>query len=151
AAAAAPGALTVSYHLASAPSPTTSVSFEVTLFNHSAQPVKLDGTTLRYWIDGDASTTAVAIDWASIGTSSVDAKVASSPQGNQAGYLEIGFHDVTLPAYGTTGPILVRYHRIDWGSFDPSRDDSFGRSTADQPWPRIGLYQDGRLVSGKLP
>lgn len=147
----APQSLTVSYHLASAPGPVTSVSFEVTLFNHNVQPVNLSGTTLRYWMDGDSSTTAVAVDWAAIGTSSVDAKVVSSRQGNQLGYIEIGFHDVTLPSYGASGPILVRYHLVNWGSFDPSRDYSFGRFTADRSWPRIGLYQDGRLVSGTLP
>lgn len=147
----APQSLAVSYHLSSAPKPTNSVSFVVTLFNHGGQSVKLSGTTLRYWIDGNASATAVAVDWADVGTSSVDAKVVSSRQGNQNGYLEIGFRDVTLPAYGTSGPILVRYHRVDWQSFDPSRDYSFGRFTADQPWPRIGLYQDGRLITGQLP
>lgn len=149
--AAAPGSLQVSYHLVSAPAPTTSVSFEVTLFNHSGQPVKLFGTTLRYWLNGNDLNMAVAVDWADIGDSQVTARVVSSRQGNQNGYLEIGFHDATLPAYGTSGPILLRYHRTDWGTFDPSRDFSFGRTTSDQPWPRIGLYQNSHLVSGNLP
>ncbi len=147
----APESLSVSYHLASAPSPTTSVSFEVTLFNHRGQPVKLSGTTLRYWIDGNSATTTVAVDWAAMGTSSVDAQVVAAPLGKQGGYIEIGFHDATLPAYGSSGPILIRYHRTDWGTFNPTRDYSFGRSTTDQAWPRIDLYQDGRLVSGTVP
>lgn len=147
-----PGELQVTYHAASAvPASTTSVSFEVTLFNHSGEALKLSNTTLRYWIDGNATNTAVAVDWAAEGAGQVSAKVISAHQGDQNGYLEISFHDTTIPPYGTAGPALIRYHRTDWSAFEPARDFSFGLSTTDQPTTRIDLYQGGRLLAGKLP
>jgi len=148
---ATPGSVQVTYHAASSQPATNSVSFVVTLFNHAAQPATLSETTLRYWLAGDAANTAVTIDWSASGAAGATARVVSAGQANQNGYIEVAFHGGTLPAYGTTGPILVRYHRIDWASFDPSRDYSYGRFAADQPWQRIDLYQGGRLVSGTLP
>lgn len=147
----ATGSLEVTYHANGGQTSTNSVSFTVSLFNHTGLPMQLSNTTLRYWIDGDADSTGVSVDWAALGTSHVSARVVSAHQGNQNGYIEIAFHDVILPAYGTTGPILIRYHRLDWGPFDPSRDFSYASFVTDRAWPRIGLYQNGRLLSGVLP
>ena len=148
---ATPDSLEVTYHASGPQTSTNSVSFIVSLVNHSAQPIQLSNTALRYWIAGDASNTEVVVDWAAIGTSQVSAKVVSARAGNQNGYLEVSFHDATLTPYGTTGPIMIRYHRSDWGPLDPTHDFSYGSFTSDRPWQRIDLYQNGRLVSGVLP
>lgn len=149
---AALAALQVTYHAVRPGEPDpASVSIVVSLVNHAGQPANLSQTTLRYWIDGDATDTAAVVDWASMGTGRVSARVVSERRGSQGGYLEISFHDDLIPPYGTTGPILIRYHRLDWSPLDPSRDFSYGPSTVDQPWDRIGLYQSGRLVAGRLP
>lgn len=146
-----PGDLQVTYHAATDRPAPASLSFILTLVSHRAVPTSLTGTTIRYWIAGDATTIAVVVDWAAIGTSRVWARVVSAPRGNQAGYLEIGFHDLALSPYGTTGPILVRYHRIDWQPLNPALDFSYSPATTDRPWSRIDLYQDGRLVAGLRP
>lgn len=146
-----PGSIEVTFHANGPRTSTNNLSFVVSIFNHTNQAMKLSDTTLRYWIAGDATDTEVTVDWASLGESHVSARVISARQGNQNGYIEIAFHDVVLSPYGTTGPILIRYHRRDWSPFDPSRDFSYGNFTTDRAWKKIDLYQDGRLLSGTLP
>jgi endoglucanase len=142
-------ALRLTYH---ATDPTTNgpnASFIVTLFNDQSSPIPLSHLTLRYWLANPASAEAV-VDWAALGNGHVKTTVVSSACGNQGGYIEVTFDDGTGPlaGYGTTGPILIRYHNTDWSPLDPGGDYSYPSSPTDQPATKMQVYQDGQLLWG---
>jgi endoglucanase len=144
-------AIELTSHRAGSPLPGPNASFIITLLNHSGREIPLGRVTIRYWVAQPAPSLAAAVDWAQIGASSVTIRVVPDQRGSQQAYLEIGFHDQSLPPYGTTGPILIRYHRTDWKPIDPTSDYSFPPGPADTPAERLALYQSGRLITGRPP
>jgi endoglucanase len=145
--------LRLTYHNASPGYPASSISFEVTLFNDRSQAIPLSSLTLRYWIAGDPAATAAVVDWAYLGTGQVQTKVVPDACGRQRGYIDVSFDSGAgnLVGYGTTGPVLIRYHRGDWAPIDPTHDFSFGASPTDQDWSKVQVYQAGRLIWGAPP
>lgn len=143
----------VTYHNTSSSTPSANASFVVTVFNDTGQAVPLSQLTLRYWFAGDPRYLAVVIDWATLGESHVTTRVVADSQGKQGGYIELGFDQGAgdLAAYGTSGPILVRYHRVDWTAIDPVHDFSYRASTTDGTWTHIDLYIGQRRVWGSIP
>jgi endoglucanase len=141
--------LRLTYHAGDAASGGPNASFVVTLFNDQSSPLQLSHVSLRYWL-ANATTTETVVDWAALGDGHVKATVVSSPCGNQGGYVAVTFDDGSGPlaGYGTTGPILIRYHNADWSSIDPERDYSHPTSTADQPATKMQVFLDGKLLWG---
>jgi endoglucanase len=141
----------LTYHAASSTQSTPNAAFIVSLFNSGSQPVDLSNLSLRYWFAGDPSLVQATVDWALIGESHVTVNVIPQACGSQSGYLELRFDSGSGPivGYGTTGPILVRYHRSDWGPVDPSRDYSYGSSTTDQAWTKIQIVRDAGIIWGQ--
>jgi endoglucanase len=150
---AAPGSLPtirVTYHNAGGTAGSPNVAFEVSIFNDGATAIPLDQLDLRYWIAQDPSLVSAVVDWANLGNSHVGVKVVPAACGTQTGYLDVTF-DIgsgDLAGYGTTGPILIRYHLATWATIDPSRDYSYGASTTDQTWPRIQLARGSGFLFG---
>ncbi len=57
-----------------------------------------------------------------------------------------------LPAYGSTGEILLRIHASDWSEYDQTNDYSFWPEAAGyRASDRITVYLDGKLVWGREP
>jgi endoglucanase len=141
----------LTYHATTSNQSTPSTSFVVSLFNSDSQPIDLSNLHVRYWFAEDPSEIRAAIDWALIGQSHVVVNVVPRLCSGQAGYLEIGFDSGGGPlgGYGTTGPILVRYHRADWGPLDPRGDFSFGSSTTDRTWTRIQVVRGAEIIWGQ--
>ncbi|HUX88857.1 MAG TPA: cellulose binding domain-containing protein, partial [Chloroflexota bacterium] len=125
----------------------------VTVFNDTGQVVPLSDLSLRYWFAENPNTVAAVVDWALLGNGHIQTAIHADPRAQQGGYIAITFDSGSgdLPAYGTTGPILVRYHRGDWAPVDPRHDFSYSSSQTDVTATRIDLYQNGRLVWGSLP
>jgi hypothetical protein len=144
-------AIQLTYHLASASASDPNIAFVVSMFNTQSQPLPLSNFGVRYWFAEDPSVIQAVVDWALIGESHVQISVIPQQCGDQSGYLELKFDSGSgsIVGYGTTGPILVRYHRSDWAPFDPTRDHGFGSSTSDQPWPRIQIVQDSGIIWGQ--
>jgi endoglucanase len=130
--------------------PGPNVTFEVTLFNDSSVNVNLSDLTIRYWVAQDPANLDAAIDWASLGGGHATVKVVPSACGTQGAYLQISFDSGAGPLQGfsSAGPILVRYHHLDWSTVDPSKDYSHGASTTAADWPKVQVLQSGRLVWG---
>jgi len=145
--------LRVIYHSIASNPGSVNASFIVTVFNDTSQHVPLSQLTLRYWFAGNPHVLAAVVDWAALGNGHVHVVVKAEPRAQQGGYVEIQFDSGAgdLAAFGTTGPILVRYHRVDWAAVDPSHDFSYLNSNTDLSSSRIDLYQNGRLVWGTLP
>ncbi len=141
----------LTYHTTSTGQASTNVAFIVTLFNDGGQSVPLSELSVRYWFASDPGLIQATIDWASLGQSHVNAVVVPQSCGDQTGYLELKFDSGSgaLVGYGTTGPILVRFHRSDWGPIDPSRDHGFGASPADQAWPKIQVDRGPSIIWGQ--
>jgi endoglucanase len=144
-------ALRLTYHLASADTSSPNVAFVVSLFNTQSQSLSLADLGVRYWLAEDPSLIQATVDWALIGQSHIQISVVPQTCGNQQGYLELKFDSGSgsILGYGTTGPILVRYHRADWLPFDPSRDRGYGPTTTDEPWPQIQIVRDFGIIWGQ--
>jgi hypothetical protein len=116
--------------------------------NSGGTAVPLSSLKLRYFYskEGNAGE-QLAIDWAERGVSNVTTSL-------QAGYFELGFAAAagSMAANGTSGQVQVRLHKTDWSAYDQSNDFSFNQSmTSFQPWNKVALYQNGKLVWGSAP
>jgi len=150
------GQLKVLYRSTGAEPQTSSVGFGVQIQNDGADPVDLSHLELRYWYtSGDlrGTTQFAEVDWAAIGAGHVRAELVPTSQGGQNYYLRVTFQPDagTVSAYGSSGEILLRFHKSDWSTYDQTNDYSFGGSSTPQPWDRITLYRDGKLVWGNEP
>lgn len=150
------GGLKVLYRSTDAAPETSSISLALQVQNDGRDPIDLSRLELRYWYtSGDLrSTQQIAeVDWASMGQQNVKAELVPTTQGGQDHYLRLTFGQGSgvLEPYSLSGEILVRVRKSDWSTFVQSSDYSFGGSPTAQPWDRITLYQDGKLVWGAEP
>ncbi|MCX6023389.1 MAG: cellulase family glycosylhydrolase, partial [Chloroflexi bacterium] len=137
------------------------VGFVLRIANDGPDPLDLSRLEARYWFNADGASGSpqeVVIDWAEMGAEQVQAAIVPVLRDAQSAYLRLRFGAKAgaVPPYRTSGAVQVRLHRSDWTPYDQSNDYSFRSADAPpsgqmQPWDRVTLYRDGRLVWGIEP
>ncbi len=124
------------------------------LTNTGSSAIDLTAVTIRYWytVDGPQPQ-EFACDYVTIGCNNLRYRFFKlNPAYPRADtYLEIGFSSGDLPA-GASTEIKIRVYKSDYANYDQSNDYSFvsGVSTY-SPNQHIGLYYNGKLISGSAP
>lgn len=153
----APAQPGVLYRVGEKASRVSTISFSLQITNDGGEPIDLTKIKVRYWFShgqSRGSKPLADIDWAALGQGTVETQLVPTDRGGQDYYMEISFTQGTssLPAYGSTGDILVRVHASDWSEYDQSNDYSFDAQAADYVRSdHITLYVDGRLAWGTEP
>jgi endoglucanase len=150
------GGMKVLYRSTGVDPQTSNIGLALQVENDGGEPIDLSHLELRYWYTaGDlrGTTQLAQVDWAAIGQGHVRAEFVQTGQGGQDHYLRVTFDQNAgpVPAYGSTGDIILRFHKSDWSTYDQTNDYSFGAETVARAWDRVTLYRDGKLVWGSEP
>ena len=134
---------------------------EIRLFNVGPKPLSLNGLELRYWFhdSSPASAQRAAVEFASVGKTSVKAEVVPDSAGDQNYYLKLTFDDDAGKILGKGGVVDIqsRVSKADGSSYVQSQDYSFDHSRDVehlkdfQPSDKIALYEGGKLIWGTEP
>jgi hypothetical protein len=137
------------------PDPSTNnPSPNLRIVNDGAVPVALSDLEVRYYFTAEAlrgQFQVLDVDWASIGVGNVQG--AFVRVSGTLYYVRLRF----APAAGQLAPrggiaeVKMRIHKPDWSAYTQQNDYSFGPPITYTPWPRIPLYQRGRLAWGTAP
>lgn len=126
------------------------------LRNESAAAIPYQQLTVRYWLTvEDYAPVQAVIDWAQLGTSSVQARFVQLPDPRQgaSGYVEYTFlaGAGSLAAGSTSGPIQSRIYKQTQTSFDEANDYSYAANSGYLKNERITVYRNGVLIGGTEP
>lgn len=131
------------------------IKFSLKVVNTGTTPIDMSALTLRYWFTREAGQSSMLgfCDYAQIGCDQVSTSfgVLEPARPGADTYLDVGFTGGTGGVGGSTGPIQLRVHKVDYSAFDETDDHSRGTNTAFAPWTRVTAYLDGELVWGTEP
>ena len=128
------------------------------IVNNGTSAVPLSSLTLRYHytLEGTSPETPVC-SYAPFGCNDVTLRnVARAFPGTGADhYFEVGFTSTAgslAPGGGTTGELVIWFHKDDWSGYDQTNDYSFDATkVAFTDWDHVTLYQGGTLAWGVEP
>ncbi len=126
----------------------------IQIVNTSSMSIPLADLEARYYFNADnlhGQTQILDVDWASIGASNVQGSFVHLT--GDAYYLQLHFSPAAgqLAPRGGSAEIKMRIHKPDWSAYNQGEDFSFGSATSYTAWPRIPLFEAGRLIWGEVP
>ncbi|GCE28294.1 hypothetical protein KDA_37780 [Dictyobacter alpinus] len=148
------GILTLEYQNGNPAAQSNQIQPAIKLTNTGNSTINLTDLTIRYWYTADtAQEQVITCDYATVDCQNIQDKIVPmQPARSKADtYLEISFSAGSLSG-GASTEIKLRIHKSDWSNYDQSNDYSFiGAATNYSPTQQIGLYNQGKLLSGNEP
>ncbi|TGD79876.1 cellulose binding domain-containing protein [Hymenobacter wooponensis] len=124
--------------------------------NTGTSAISYQELTLRYWLTPENySQLTTNVNWAKLGTQLVSMRYVAQPMPREGafGYVEYSFLPGagSLPAGGSSGPILSNINDQQWKNFDETNDYSYTANSDYVPTTRITAYRNGVLIGGVEP
>jgi len=127
------------------------------LSNIGQNSINLSDVTIRYWYTNPGGKSQQYwCDYATIGCNTISGQFGTvqPPLTKADNYLEISFASgaPSLAPHTDTGEIKLRFNKIDWSTYDESKDYSYpGPTTTYTLATHITVYYKGTLVWGTAP
>jgi len=123
------------------------------IFNNSSQDIAYEDLSVRYWFEKeDDMPINFSVDYAELGNSNISGDFVNYE--GDSYYLEIAF-DALAGALGRnadSGRIEAKITNSDYSQVNQANDYSFDATKQEfTAWDKIGLYLNGKLVSGVEP
>jgi hypothetical protein len=132
-----------------------SIKPNLQLVNNSAAAIPYKELTVRYWFTAeDFATVMASVDWAQIGTNTVQTRYVALTQPAQGafGYVEYSFTTAgNLAAGGNSGPIQSRIYKQNQTTFNEADDYSYTATRTYTKNDRLTVYRNGVLIGGVEP